>query len=172
MSAHQIDEMMDFASQALDYSSAVGTDTPTAQEIKALHEDIYRLYSRARDLNRAVESANSAPTPPIPPLRDAIEKYNAYVRSDAIPRVAGLFGAILKASNARHDEGRREMGESKRKAAWATRAVLVLYAVGSLLALGGQYLDKVYKKTLEAAKPPVEKSTDPAAPRIPHSTLR
>lgn len=164
MAAHQIKEMMDFASQTLDYSSSVGTATPTSQKIKTLHEDIYRLYARARDLDRAVERTNATPTPSIPPLRKAIEEYIAYVRSDAIPRVASLYEAIVNASNDRHDEGRRELAQSKRNAARAARTALMLYVVGSLLALGGQYLDKVYKKTLETAKKssnPVDSATAP-----------
>jgi hypothetical protein len=166
MSAHQIKEMMDFASQTLDYSSAVGTGTPTSQKVKTLHDDIYRLYARARDLDRAVERVNATPAPPISPLREAIEDYITYVRGDAVPRVAGLYEAIVNASNDRHDEGRRELAQAKGNAVRAARTALVLYVVGSLLTLGGQYLDKVYKKTLEASKTAIAKPGDSAPPPV------
>jgi hypothetical protein len=163
LSAHQIKEMMDFASQTLDYSSSVGTKTETADKIRALHDEIYRLYARVRDLERAAELANGTLNPPLPALRDTIEAYVVYVRKEAIPQVAGLYGAIIESSNVRHDEGRKELAWSKRNAARAAGAALILYIGGSILVLGGQYLDKVYKKKLEAANA-VPKLGDLAAP--------
>jgi hypothetical protein len=151
MSAHQIEELMDFANQTLNYSSSIETVTPTSQTVAVLHKDIYSLYARVRELNHAVELANTSPDPQMIPLRNAIEHYVTYVEKDAIPRVADLYKAIVNTSNDRRDEGRRELAQSKRKASRAAHTVLLLYAVGSLFALGGQYLDKVYKKKFEAS---------------------
>jgi hypothetical protein len=152
LSAHQINELMDFASQTLDFSGGVGTDTGTAKQIRDLHAQIYEVYRQVRDRDRAAEVANSSIRPDVEKLRPAIEEYIRFVREDAIPRVGGFYEAIVDASNLRREEGRAQLAHSKRSAAWATRGALVLYIVGSLLALGGQYLDKVYKKRAEAEK--------------------
>lgn len=152
LAAHQIKELMDFASQTLEYSSSVGTKTDTAAKIRALNDEIYAVYAEVRDLDRAAEIANGTPSPALPPLKIAIVAYVDHVRRQAIPRVASLYKAIVDSSNQRHDEGRNELARSKRNAARASSTALVLYAIGSALVLGGQYLDKVYKKRLEATK--------------------
>lgn len=160
MSAHQIKELMDFAVQTIDYSSSVGTATDTSQKIETLKDEIYRVYAKARDLDRAVEIANG-PSPSLPSLLQALELYTAYVRNDAIPRVGKLYEGIVDLSNKRHEEGREELAQAKRNAGIAANAALALYLVGSSLALGGQYLDKVYKKKVETAP------ANQAAPSVP-----
>lgn len=108
------------------------------------------MYAEVHDADRAAEAVNATATPDLPALRTAVEKYDRLVRQKAIPEVRGFYEAIVEASNARHEEGRKELARSKHKAALAARTALVLYLVGSFLALGGQYLDKVYKKRIEA----------------------
>jgi hypothetical protein len=152
LAAHQIRELMDFARQTLDFSNSVGTDSDTAQQVNDIHREIYEVYSQAQDRDRAAQRANSSPKPDISKVRPAVEDYVLFVREKAIPQVRGLYEAIVDASNKRRDEGRAQLNRSKRNAAWATRGALVLYIVGSLLALGGQYLDKVYKRKIEAAR--------------------
>ena len=73
MSAHQVKELMDFASQSLDYSASVRNVTPTSQRIKSLHEEIYTVYARARELDRAVELVNGMPNPALEPLRETVQ---------------------------------------------------------------------------------------------------
>jgi hypothetical protein len=116
MSAHQIRELMDFAAQTLDFSSGVGTNTATAQEVQRVHDYIYRIYAHVRDLDHEAELVNASPAPNVSALRETVGRYVQYVRQEAIP---------------------------------------LLYVVGSLLALGGQYLDKVYKKELGLSQAPL-----------------
>ncbi len=151
--AHQVNELMAFASLTLDFSADLKNDTETARRIKGLNDEIYGLYSQARDRDRAVEKVNAMSRPEVATLRPAVEEYVRFVYEDAAPRVAGLYEAIVDASNARHAEGRVELARLKRKDTWVRRGAWVLYVAGSLLALSGQYLDKVYKKKPEAAKP-------------------
>ena len=112
------------------------------------------MYQQLQDRDRTTEIARSSPTPSLVQLRPAVEEYIRLVREDAIPRVGGFYQAIVGASNARRDEGRKQLACAKRNAACATRAALILYIVGSILALGRQYLDKVYSKKPGTAASP------------------
>ena len=165
MSAHQIKELTDFSAQTLDFSSGLGTATTTSKRVKELYDDIYKMYEHVLDLERNVELHDATPGLNVSALREAIEAYDQHVRQVAIPQVPGFYEAIVETSNTRHDEGRRELSRSKRNAALAARIALVLYIAGSLLALGGQYLDKVHKKRVEG--PQVRTISVPDSPTTP-----
>jgi hypothetical protein len=145
-SARQIRELMDFTVQTVDFSAGVGTDTKAARSINVIAGDISKRYEEVRKRDRAAEAQASQEDPDVSKLGPLIEEYVRYVRSEAIPRVRGFFEQITEVSNKRREEGRAQLTRARRNATWASRTALILYIVGSILVLGGQYLDKVYNK--------------------------
>lgn len=151
-SAHQVRELMDFTAQTVDFSAGVGTNTKVANSINVIAGNISAMYEEVRKRDRAAEAQASLENPDINKLAPSVNEYVRYVRSEAIPSVRGFFGQITAASNQRREEGRSQLSRAKRNATWASRAALILYIAGSILALGGQYLDKVYNKKTTPVK--------------------
>ena len=152
LSAHQIKELMDFASQTRDFSNGVASNTETAERVRTLSDEIYQIYRSVHELDLAAETAIGTPKPALAPLRIAVDGYAAAVSEAVNSKVPTLFQQIVAASNHRRDEGREQLARTKQYSEFAARIALVLYVVGSILALGGQYLDKIYKAKLEAKK--------------------
>jgi hypothetical protein len=152
LSAHQINELMDFANQTLEVSNGIGTSSETAQRIETIYHEIYEVYWRVHELDRVVQLANATPKPDISKLRPAVEQYDTVVRQIVNDRVPDLFRRIAEASNTRREEGRFHLADTKKNAERAARVGLILYILGSMLALGGQYVDKVQKPRAEKAK--------------------
>jgi hypothetical protein len=157
LSARQIDELAAFSGQTLEYSNGVGGTSGTAQRIMRVNREIFAMYEQLRELDEAAERADRTPTAGLAELRSAVERYDRFVRDNAERTVPGFYQAIVSALNTRRDEGRQQLALARRRSGLATRTALLLYFVGSVLALGGQYLDKVYNKKAPAR-------TDPGKP--------
>ena len=144
LSAHQIKELMDFTAQTSDFSNAVGTNTQTTHDIERIRGDVWELYSAVLQRERLAEAQRREEQPDLRTLRTAVDEYVRYVRRDAVPRVGSLYEAIVNASNKRREEGRAQLERARKNANRATRIALVLYVIGSIFALGGQYLDEAW----------------------------
>jgi hypothetical protein len=150
LSAHQVNELMDFTVETHSFSCSVGTTTEASQKIESLLKEVDQIYSKAIAKEREVETTWQPGTSPLEEkFTVEAQNYIRFIRNEAIPHVPRLYKEIVSASNTRHEQGRR-LTESKRRFEKATKAALWLYVLGSVLALGGQYLDKTKPKAQEA----------------------
>jgi hypothetical protein len=147
LSAHQIKELYDFTQGTCSLSEAIGDTTATSTEIEHLGSQISDLQSPLSALEHRAEQVIADEHITISEAQLAVEAYVNYVRETAIPKVPTLYQAVVSASNARREEGRRELAEARYLVDISKTSSSFLYILGSCLLLGSQYLDKVRKKS-------------------------
>jgi hypothetical protein len=114
--------------------------------VDAIRREVENLYFPLLDLERAAENQLNNSRGKIDEPGSAIDQYITHVRSNAIPKIGALYQRIVDLSNKRQEEGCVELRRAKSKADLSNRVAFVLYLIGSVLALGGQYFDKIDKK--------------------------
>jgi ABC-type transporter Mla subunit MlaD len=146
LSAHQIKELMDFTAETNSFSRAVGSATPASDEIGRILTEVDHVYTPLRESERQVEDLLHDSRVSLDDAREAVKRYNDYVRNTAIPQVPSLYRRVVELSNRRRDEGDRELDTARQKAEFASSVSRILYVFGSVLALGGQFIDKFLVK--------------------------
>lgn len=151
LAAHQINELMDFTAQASDYSVAVASHSPTADQLDASLKEVETIRAPISRMEQLVERLAPYRMERPDDYRAAVGTYVGYIRKNAIPAVGPLYERVVDLSNQRREEGRNELRAARARATVSGKIALVLYAIGTLMALGGQYLDKIYAR--RAASP-------------------
>jgi len=155
LSAHQIKELNDFTGEMSEFSRAVGSDTPASRDVTRLAVEVSELSKNVREKERLVEELSLNVSADPSQVRSAIDDYVNYVRSTAIPEMPKLFPEAVEASNVRRAEGAEQLARAKANAQRANRTATILYVLGTLLVLGGQYLDKVHGKKAKQPEAPI-----------------
>ena len=146
LAANQIKELEAFTAQTNDYSLAVASHSEAADEVQAIVKEVHSLSSPLSGLERDVEVLAFDREEHLEDYRKAVAVYVAYIRDKAIPAVGLLYSRVVSASNRRGEEGRIELRAAKARAELSSKIALFLYVLGSLMVLGGQYLDKIHTK--------------------------
>lgn len=162
LSAHQITELNDFAGEMSEFSRAVGSDTSASADIIRIAVEVSEISTKVREKERRVEELSLSDSSDPSDMRKAIDDYVDYVRNAAIPKMPELFRQAVEASNTRRREGAHQLALAKTNAQRASRVATALYIAGTLLVLGGQYLDKVYGKKAKPASTSVAVSSGTA----------
>lgn len=146
LSAHQISELMDFTSEVNALSRAVGNETLTSQAIRQILRDVDPIYQKLRTLETGAEVAINDPDRSPEEVMRAVEAYSNYFRLEALPKVPALYQRIVEASNARNREADSRLASAKLLAERSESFAIWIYAIGSILALTGQVVEKTKPK--------------------------
>ena len=165
LSAHQVKELMDFAAEADALSRAVGNISETSKKIQQILRELDPIYQELTMRERSAENAiNSPDQPPVAVMR-AVQDYSDYYRLKALPEVPTLYQRVVDAANARQREAVEQLAEAKARADRSSDLAIWLYAIGSLLALTGQTVEKVsHKNVPDSGTSPTRTGMAPAAP--------
>jgi predicted nucleic acid-binding Zn-ribbon protein len=154
LSSSQINELMDHVLDARALARATGTESATVSELEALVTRIDPLYTRARTLRKSAEDESNRIArgeQQFPAAGSAMDGYVNFIRKDAMQQVQELFPRAVAASNAQRVESESILKQARERSELSSTVSLVLYVLGTVLVLGGQFFDKVDKKTPQDA---------------------
>jgi hypothetical protein len=144
--AHQVNELMDFTVETNALSRSAGTSTRASDQIVQVLKEVDPIYQKLHELRKTAEQVIADPNSPLQEVKSTTEAYRTYLRSEAVPKVPGLYERIVDASNIRRREAEAELKSAKTKAERAAKFAIGVYVFGSLLALAGQAIEKTKPK--------------------------
>ncbi|HEY4322662.1 MAG TPA: hypothetical protein VGN20_01720 [Mucilaginibacter sp.] len=146
LNAHQLKELMDFAVKTCDLSNSVGVKSPIGDQIIKLTNEIMLLRDSVSYKEGLAENENSIP---LDRLTDksfsAIYGYIDFWRNVNRTRISVLYPEIINLSNIRVKEAHEILLKAENKSEFADSLSFYLYIFGSILAIGGQAMDKLIK---------------------------
>lgn len=144
LSAHQLKELADFAFKTLDLSNSFDDSSSLHSEIVELTMEIEALRDEVSSREEAAEDENNSNHQPnLEIAHPARDEYISYWRETAIKKVPIFYPQIVDLSNRRIEEAHTELRTAKLYSNWADRTVIILYVLGTLLAIGGQAASKL-----------------------------
>jgi hypothetical protein len=157
LSAHQIKELMDFTAETHSFSRAASTTTAMSHTIDGLLGEVGKLADATSRLLAEAERHHTNRPEDREPFLNASARYVEFVRNEAIPQVGPFFQRIVDAANARRREAEDELARARSRSERASRVALVLYVFGSVLVIGGQFVDKTRPK-VESSQAAVQRT--------------
>lgn len=148
LSAHQVKELSAFAVEVKRLSHALGPESASAKEVDEVLGSVLKMTMALADRERDVERVNEKVPVPIADLEAAVSSYVHEFRIVALPQVPDLYKRIVEAANRCSEESRAMLQGAKSRAQWSELVALVLFVLGSILAIGSQYFDKIEKARL------------------------
>ena len=150
----QIDTLAALCSSAMRYSNASKQETSVSKELvrvgllaSALQRELREELEKAlRDVDR-VYVMNPKPRHEVARVTESARMLEDVFRQKLLPRCFGLHEELVALVNARRQQLEVELAAKKRLAQIYSRAAIVLYAMGSVLALAGQVGDKILGST-------------------------
>jgi hypothetical protein len=164
LSAHQVKELMEFTAEAYSLSRAVGKSSPTSQTIQNILEEVEPVYRKLTEFDRNAARACNDQKLSAAEIMRTVKAYSDYYRSEALPQVPGFYQRIVDASNIRRKEASDHLDSAKSQAQRASRAAVILYILGSVLALSGQAIEKAKPKDATPADPAAAQATSSPSP--------
>jgi len=146
LNAYQLRELMDFTGRTYDVSHSVRDQSKIADSIKMTMDEIMALRDSVRVLEKAVENIGNVRPEDAPfSLFPAINNYCDFWHYASENRVRFLYPRIVDLSNKRSMEVHGILLKAEDRAALAESWSTYLYILGTLMALGGQAIDKLIK---------------------------
>jgi hypothetical protein len=136
------------------YSNASKQDTSVSRELcrvgllaSALHRELREELETATRVVDQVYVMNPKPHQQVARATESAKMLEELYRQNLLPRVHALHDEVVPLMNARRQELEVELAAKKRLAKLSSHAAIVLYAMGSVLALAGQVGDKILAST-------------------------
>lgn len=153
LSAHQMTELMDFATKTNDVSVSVGGNSLTADSILMKVDEIKLLRDSVSDYEREVDKVRYVTEENVPfTLLPVVDDYCDFWRYVSRQRVPQLYATITKLSNKRLEEAHDVLLIAEDNSSLADSWAFYLYLIGTLMALGGQAIDKFIKNDVNQFK--------------------
>jgi hypothetical protein len=120
------------------YSKAIGT---SSDSVASVDEVLTPLEQGLAERQAAIDAQLQSTTADLDRLSVDIAGYATYFKRDVAPQLGPLFGLVANAKNVSYTEGQKRLESVKRRADRTTTIALALYALGSILALGGKFAE-------------------------------
>jgi len=148
LSAYQVKALSAFALETKYLSQTLRRETTSASQVDEALGPILQLSAALAKLEATVEKVDRSNAQSVAEFEVAVDAYVRGFREEILPQVAALYQKIVRAANLVTKEADAALTLAKAKADWAQLVALVLYVLGSILAIGGQYFDKIEKARL------------------------
>lgn len=153
LSAHQMTELMDFAGKTSEISISVGGNSLVADSISMKSNEIQRLRDSVSYFEQEVEKVKYVTEEDVPfTLRPVVDNYCDFWHYISRHRVPQLYDTITRLSNERLEEAHEVLLTAEGNSSLADGWAFYLYIIGTLMALGGQAIDKFIKKDVKQYK--------------------
>jgi hypothetical protein len=115
--------------------------------ILALQKDIQTLFQELKKREKAVAEVVNNRSLAGSELWRVVNEYADYFRDVALPQVRPMNEKIVELANNVQQEADRRLKAAKSRAEQSAHFAIVLYVIGSVLALTGQTFDKLQKSS-------------------------
>jgi hypothetical protein len=136
--ASQLRELLFQCQRQLTYARSIGIPVGAITEVE---ESVVALQETLIQREQAIDAQLMSPTSDVERLQADIADYTRQFQREVFPKLKPMFDTVAKASTASFDEGERRLRAFKKSADRMSGIALVLYAVGSLVALGGKFIE-------------------------------
>jgi hypothetical protein len=113
----------------------------------ALDRELREELEKATRVVDEVYVMNPKPHQQVVRAAESAKMFEDVYRKNLLPRARTLYADVVPLMNARRQELEVELAAKKRFAQLSSHAAIVLYAMGSVLALAGQVGDKILGST-------------------------
>jgi hypothetical protein len=120
------------------YSKAIGV---SSDAIASVDKVLAPLEQGLAERQTAIDTQLRSVTSDLDRLKTDVAGYAAYFGRDVAPQLKPLFGLVANAKNVSYAEGQKRLESVRRSADRTSTIALVLYALGSILALGGKFVE-------------------------------
>jgi hypothetical protein len=135
--ASQVRELRFEYQRQVAYSKAIGT---SSDALASVDKVLTPLEQGLAERQAAIDTQLQSATADHDRLKADVAGYAAYFGREVAPQLGPLFGLVANAKNVSYTEGQKRLESVKRRADRTSTMALVLYALGSTLALGGKFM--------------------------------
>jgi hypothetical protein len=136
--ASQVRELLFQCQRQLIYSRAIGARTDAIADVA---RSVSVLQQALAQREQAIDAQLRSSTVNLDRLKADVTDYTDHFQRQVFPRLHPLFETVAKVSTATFEEGQKRLQSVKQSADRTSTIAVILYALGSILALGGKFVE-------------------------------